>query len=87
MGCWGGIQDSTAEAYTSAMLDRYLLTRLLVLFGLFAVTALLGWLLHTLHERSEHRVPRYRRQLVEMYESFHRFLEAVREAAVRGVRE
>ena len=57
-----------------------------LVFGLFAVTALVGWLLHTLNERLEHRVPRYRRKLEDMYVSFHRFLEAVRSAARRGVR-
>jgi len=95
---WGGIQESTAEALTAAAVihgrilfamlsDPYILTRLLVLFGMFAVTAVLGWLLHTLNERLDHRVPRYRRKLEAMYESFHRFLATVRAAAVRGVRQ
>jgi len=68
------------------MLDHYLylLKGLSIIFGLMLVAVLVGWGLHTLDER---RVPRYRRALVEMYASFHRFLEAVRDAARRGVRE
>jgi hypothetical protein len=39
--------------------------------------------LHVLSEYLEHRVPRYRRELEATYVSFHRFLLAVRCAAVR----
>jgi hypothetical protein len=62
--------------------DPYILSGIFVLFGALAVTAVLAWLLHTLNEHLEHRVPRYRRKLEAMYASFHRFLAAVRTAAV-----
>jgi hypothetical protein len=62
--------------------DPYVLKGIVVLFGALAVTGLLAWLLHTLNERLENRVPRYRRKLEAMYASFYRFLEAVRTAAV-----
>lgn len=62
--------------------DPYILKGIFVLFGALAVTGVLAWLLHTLNERLDRRIPRYRRKLEAMYASFHRFLEAVRTAAV-----
>jgi hypothetical protein len=62
--------------------DPYILRGIFVLFGALAVTGVLAWLLHTLNEHLEHRVPRYQRKLEAMYASFHRFLAAVRTAAV-----
>lgn len=50
-----------------------------------AVVAGLMWLLHTLNEYAENRVPPHRRELEAMYESFHRFLSAVRCAALRAI--
>jgi len=52
-----------------------------------SVGLLLSWLMHRLHERFEHRVPRHRRQLEATYASFRRFLMTVRFAAVRSLLE
>lgn len=52
-----------------------------------SVGVLLSWLMHRLHERLEHRVPRHRRQLVATYASFRRFLMTVSFAAVRSLVE
>jgi uncharacterized membrane protein len=51
------------------------------------VGLLLSWLMHRLHERLEHHVPRHRRQLEATYASFRRFLISVRFAAVRSLVE
>jgi hypothetical protein len=59
----------------------------LILTAMFGVTLVLSWLLHKLSVHAETRVPTYRRQLDATYASFHRFLMAVRAAAVRGVRQ
>jgi hypothetical protein len=61
------------------------LTGFLVLAVLFVVIPGLMWLLHSLNEHVENRVPPHRRELVAMYESFHKFLCAVRCAALRAI--
>lgn len=65
--------------------DPYNLTGFFIVFGMLAVTGVLSWLLHALSEHVETRVPAYRRPLEAMYASFHRFLQAVRAAAERGI--
>lgn len=62
-------------------------TDLLILFGMLSVTAVLVWLLHWLNDYVETRVPHFRRELEATYASFHRFLVAVRAAAIRGVHQ
>jgi hypothetical protein len=57
----------------------------LILGTVFGVVVGLMWLLHTLNDYVENRVPPYRRELVAMYESFHRFLSAVRCAAPKAL--
>ena len=61
-------------------------TDLLILFVMLAVTAVLVCLMHWLNDYMETRVPDFRRELEATYARFHRFLLAVRAAAVRGVR-
>ena len=59
----------------------------LVLLGMLTVTGVLVCLMHWLAGFADTRVPSYRRQLEARYASFHRFLMAVRAAAVRGVHQ
>ena len=59
----------------------------LIFTAMLGVTLVLSWLLHRLSVHAETRVPIYRRQVDATYASFHRFLMAVRAAAVRGVRQ
>jgi hypothetical protein len=55
-------------------------------FGaVLTVVAVLCWLMHTLNDWSDRRVPPYRRDIEATYASFHRFLSAIRCAALRSV--
>ena len=70
--------------YTQPMLTLYTEV-FLILFGMLAVTGVLVCLTHWLADFAESRVPSYRRELEAAYSRFHRFLRAVRAAAIKGV--
>lgn len=59
-------------------------TDLLIFFGMVAVTAALVSLMHWLAAYVDSYVPPYRRKLEATYASFHRFLLAIRTAAIRS---
>ena len=75
--------------YTVAMLtlnsNVVLIVAVIAIVGGVTV-CLTHWLAERLLEYAETRVPFYRRELDARYASFHRFLRAVRLAAIRGVR-
>ena len=76
----------TETAYTEPMLALYI-DVFLILVGMLTVTGVLVCLTHWLADFADTRVPSYRRELETTYASFHRFLMAVRAAAVRRVHQ
>jgi hypothetical protein len=55
------------------------------IFGVVAVVVCLMWLLHMASDYAERQTPAFRLELEAAYASFHRFLSAVRCAALRAV--
>ena len=76
----------TDTRYTEPMLTLYTEV-VLVLLGMLTVTGVLVCLMHWLADFADTRVPFHRRQLEATYASFHRFLMAVRAAAIRSVHQ
>lgn len=56
--------------------------RLVILTMIVVLCLAFSRMLHTFKERSEHRIPAYRRELEATYASFRRFLLSVRSAVL-----
>ena len=59
---------------------------LAIVAAVLCVVGAACYLLQAVSERLDRRTPPYRRQLEAAYASFHRFLLAIRLAALRGTR-
>lgn len=66
--------------------DPFMIRALLIVAAVLCAVLVASYGLKVLLERLERRTPRYRRQLEAAYASFHRFLLAIRMAALRGTR-
>jgi nitrate/nitrite-specific signal transduction histidine kinase len=67
--------------------DPFMIRALLIFAVVLALTMLLSWALATLNEKTQNRVPAFRRELEAAYASFRRFLMTVRAVAVRSLYE
>ena len=81
-----GVEVWYASRVDSPWTDPFMIRALAIMAAVLCVVGAACYLLQGLSERLEARTPSYRRQLEAAYASFHRFLLAVRLAALRGTR-